>query len=45
MTVKVKAALEAAQLLGRAIAVASWKTPENLQLLLAGEAAGTWVRP
>ncbi len=45
MTVKVKAALEAAQGLGRAIAVASWKTPEKLQLLLAGEAAGTWVRP
>ena len=44
MIVKVKAALEAARTLRQPIAVASWKQPERLQLLLAGEAAGTWVR-
>lgn len=44
MIVKVRAALDAARILRRPIAVASWKEPEKLQQLLAGEPAGTWVR-
>jgi len=44
MIVKVRAALDAARVLRRPIAVASWKEPEKLQQLLAGEPVGTWVR-
>jgi acetylglutamate kinase len=43
MAVKVQAALKAARTLGRAISVASWREPEKLPALLAGEAVGTKV--
>lgn len=41
MVVKVKAALEAASVLGRAIQVATWRYPEKLAKLFAGENIGT----
>lgn len=43
MTVKVEAALQAARALRRSIAVASWRKPERLAALLAGESVGTRV--
>lgn len=43
MTVKVEAALQAARALRRSIAVASWRQPERLAALLAGESVGTRV--
>ena len=42
MAVKVKAALQAAEQLG-AVMLASWKNPDNLVSLLAGQAVGTKV--
>ena len=45
MTAKVNAALSAANHLRRSIAVASWKTPEKIALLLAGKNIGTRVLP
>ena len=42
MAVKVKAALQAAEQLGY-VMLASWKKPENLVALLAGQAVGTKV--
>lgn len=42
MAVKVKAALQAAEQLGY-VMLASWKNPDNLVSLLAGEAVGTKV--
>ena len=42
MAVKVKAALHAADTLGH-VMLASWKNPENLVSLLAGQAVGTKV--
>ena len=42
MAVKVKAALQAADQLGH-VMLASWKNPENLVSLLAGQAVGTKV--
>lgn len=41
MIVKVQAAFDAADQLGRAIQVASWKDPENFKALLAGQGIGT----
>lgn len=43
MAVKVEAALQAARVLRRSIAVASWRKPEQLAALLAGEPVGTRV--
>ncbi len=43
MEVKVKAALHAAQILQKPIAVASWRYPEQLLALLSGGAVGTRV--
>ena len=45
MTVKVKAALEAARILNKPLSVASWKYPEKITALLNGEAIGTRVLP
>jgi acetylglutamate kinase len=45
MIVKVKAALEAANDLGRAIEVAGWRHPERLTTLFAGESIGTRFLP
>ena len=45
MTAKVNAALSAANHLRRSIAVASWKTPEKIALLLAGDNIGTRILP
>ncbi len=45
MTAKVNAALSAANHLRRSIAVASWKTPEKIALLLSGDNIGTRVLP
>lgn len=45
MTAKVKAALTAAKHLRRSIAVASWKNPEAIALLLSGNAIGTRILP
>lgn len=45
MIVKVEAALQAAQELGRTIEVASWRSPEKLFQLLAGQAIGTQFKP
>ena len=42
MAVKVEAALQAADELGY-VMLASWKNPENLVSLLAGQAVGTKV--
>jgi acetylglutamate kinase len=45
MTAKVNAALNAAHHLRRSIAVASWKTPEKIVQLLAGDHIGTRILP
>ncbi len=45
MIVKVRAALEAAQELGRAIEVASWRSPEKLAELFIGNSIGTQFQP
>ncbi|EGR2796140.1 acetylglutamate kinase [Vibrio navarrensis] len=45
MIVKVKAALEAANDLGRAIEVATWRYPDKLERLFAGESIGTQFVP
>jgi acetylglutamate kinase len=45
MIVKVNAALEAANDLGRAIEVATWRYPEKLAALFAGESIGTQFQP
>lgn len=45
MIVKVKAALEAAQDLGRPIEVATWRYPEKLAKLFGGESIGTRFLP
>jgi acetylglutamate kinase len=45
MTVKVKAALNAAKILNKPLSVASWKYPDKLKSLLEGEAIGTKVLP
>ncbi|WP_342607695.1 acetylglutamate kinase [Vibrio tritonius] len=45
MIVKVKAALEAAHDLGRPVEVASWRSPEKLTKLFAGESIGTQFLP
>ncbi|MGO2342327.1 acetylglutamate kinase [Vibrio litoralis] len=45
MIVKVQAALEAANQLGRAIEVAGWKSPEKLTQLFAGQSIGTRFLP
>jgi len=45
MTAKINAAIHAANQLRRSIAVASWKTPEQILNLLAGDAIGTRVQP
>ncbi|MHA2718017.1 acetylglutamate kinase [Vibrio owensii] len=45
MIVKVKAALEAANDLGRPIEVATWRYPEKLTQLFAGESIGTQFLP
>ena len=45
MIVKVKAALEAANNLGRPIQVATWRYPEKLHKLFAGESIGTQFLP
>ena len=45
MIVKVKAALEAANDLGRPIEVATWRYPEKLPQLFAGESIGTQFLP
>lgn len=43
MTAKVNAAFLAANQLRRSIAVASWRFPEQIQQLLAGETVGTRI--
>lgn len=45
MIVKVQAALDAANQLGRAIEVAGWKSPEKLAQLFAGQSIGTRFLP
>ncbi len=45
MIVKVKAALDAAQLLQRGVDIANWKYPEKLTALLRGEIIGTRIYP
>lgn len=45
MIVKVRAALEAAQELGRSIEVASWRSPEKLAELFIGNSIGTQFQP
>ncbi|WP_428772701.1 acetylglutamate kinase [Vibrio sp.] len=45
MIVKVQAALQAANELGRAIEVASWRYPEQLAELFAGQSIGTQFLP
>jgi acetylglutamate kinase len=45
MTAKVQAALLAAKQLRRSIAVASWKTPEQIIHLVNGDSIGTRVEP
>lgn len=45
MIVKVQAALDAANQLGRAIEVAGWKSPEKLAQLFAGQNIGTRFLP
>ena len=45
MVVKVKAALEAATTLGRSIEIATWRYPEKLAKLFAGESIGTQFLP
>ncbi|MCX9457895.1 acetylglutamate kinase, partial [Vibrio cholerae] len=41
--VKVRAALDAAQTLGRPVDIASWRYPELLPALFDGEAIGTRI--
>ena len=43
MIVKVRAALDAAQTLGRPVDIASWRYPELLPALFDGEAIGTRI--
>ena len=45
MTVKVKAALDAARILNKPLSVASWRYPDKITALLNGEAIGTRVLP
>lgn len=45
MTAKVNAAFHAANQLRRSIAVASWKTPQQIIHLLAGQSVGTRIIP
>ncbi|OBU34181.1 acetylglutamate kinase [Photobacterium kishitanii] len=45
MIVKVRAAFSAANALGRSIEVASWRYPEKLNALLAGDSVGTKFTP
>ena len=45
MEVKVKAALKAAKALNKPLSVASWRYPDKINALLAGEAIGTKVLP
>jgi len=45
MTAKVNAALQAANQLGRSIAVASWQSPEQIMQLLEGQGVGTQIQP
>lgn len=45
MTVKVKAALEAAKTLNIGVDIANWKYPEKLTALFAGEIIGTRILP
>ena len=45
MTAKINAAIYAANQLRRSIAVASWKAPEQIKNLLAGDSIGTRVQP
>ncbi|MDA9557597.1 acetylglutamate kinase [Vibrio sp.] len=45
MIVKVQSALKAAKDLGNIVEVATWKVPENLPALLAGEGIGTRFLP
>lgn len=45
MIVKVNAALEAANDLGRPIEVATWRYPEKLAELFAGQSIGTQFLP
>ncbi|SDH33739.1 N-acetylglutamate kinase [Vibrio xiamenensis] len=45
MIVKVNAALEAAKELGRAVEVATWRYPEKLATLFAGQSIGTRFLP
>ena len=45
MIVKVRAAFTAAKALGRSIEVASWRYPEKLNALLAGDSIGTKFTP
>jgi len=45
MVVKVKAALQAAEELGRPIEVATWRYPDKLSQLFAGESIGTQFLP
>ncbi|TCP93436.1 N-acetylglutamate kinase [Cricetibacter osteomyelitidis] len=45
MIVKVNAALDAAKILNRGVDIASWKYPEKLTALFAGEIIGTRINP
>ncbi|QSX37514.1 acetylglutamate kinase [Shewanella sedimentimangrovi] len=45
MKVKVEAALEVAQWLGRPVQVASWRDAQQLAALVRGEAIGTQIQP
>lgn len=45
MLVKVKAALNAATSIGLPVTIASWKQPQSLLQLLAGDSAGTRICP
>jgi acetylglutamate kinase len=45
MIVKVRAALEAANDLGRPVEVATWRYPEKLVQLFSGESIGTCFHP
>lgn len=45
MAVKVRAALSAAEVLSRPVAIASWRHPDKLAELMAGAAVGTRVLP
>ena len=45
MKVKVEAALEVAQWMGKAVQVASWKQPQQLIALTNGQSVGTQIQP